>query len=214
MRLFFACTGAIVLTVGVFAAFQAPAPQSMEPEKQRTVRVKLRPQFGLPFPDRPRAESAADTSEPAMPSSPFGQIRQWGSRSAENETEKTFRQYLLSFPHREAVQKGEIARSFSADHDGVDYRTEAGQEVMATANGRVAQTGKHEDFGRFVRIGHGNGYSTFFAYLGRVNVREGEPVSAGDVVGTAASSDHVGASGLHYEVIRYNQSLNPELFTP
>jgi len=63
-----------------------------------------------------------------------------------------------------------------------------------------------------VEIDHGNGFSTRFAHLSRVLVRDGQQVAAGVIVGEAGSSGRSTGSHLHYEVRENGRAINPVNF--
>ncbi len=100
----------------------------------------------------------------------------------------------------------------AAFHSGVDFRATYGQAVKATAAGTVLKAGRFGGYGNMVEIDHGNGFSTRFAHLSRVLVRDGQRVARGTVVGQAGSSGRSTGSHLHYEVRENDRAVNPVNF--
>lgn len=94
-------------------------------------------------------------------------------------------------------------------HPGLDISTQLGNKVYATANGIVIVAEYRIGYGNVVIIDHGFGFSTLYAHLSKITVKEGQKVKRWDVIG------HVGTTGkstgphLHYEIRRYNQPVNP-----
>lgn len=64
-------------------------------------------------------------------------------------------------------------------------------------------------YGKHIRIDHGFGYVTLYAHLSKYNVRRGQRVKRGDLIGYVGSTGRSQAPHLHYEV-RYNEDpINP-----
>jgi murein DD-endopeptidase MepM/ murein hydrolase activator NlpD len=90
---------------------------------------------------------------------------------------------------------------------GIEYATEPGTPVRASAGGIVAFAGPIAS-DRFVSIDHAGGIRTTYSYLASIAVRAGQRVDQGDVVGT--SSDR-----LHFGARRYGAYIDPAtLFAP
>ena len=97
-------------------------------------------------------------------------------------------------------------------HRGVDLRAAYGEDIAASAGGRIAFSGAQGSFGNTVVVEHANGTRTRYAHLSVVLVREGDTVEPGQVVGRAGSSGRATAPHLHVEVTdRHGQHLNPLL---
>ena len=89
-------------------------------------------------------------------------------------------------------------------HQGIDLLNDVGTPVYATGDGVVRFAGKTGGgYGTVVEIAHGYGYSTLFAHLSAVAVKEGENVHRGELIAKSGRSGLVSGPHLHYEV-RYN----------
>lgn len=97
-------------------------------------------------------------------------------------------------------------------HDGVDFAAPLGSPVLATADGVVVKTDSRRSSGNSILINHINGFSTFYAHLERVGVRNGQRVKKGMQIGTVGSSGMSVAPHLHYEVIKNSRPVNPVHF--
>jgi murein DD-endopeptidase MepM/ murein hydrolase activator NlpD len=97
-------------------------------------------------------------------------------------------------------------------HSGMDFRAPMGSPAMATAPGTVTIAGWNGGYGRMVEIDHGNGIATRFAHLSRIEVKEGQKVRLGDIVGLTGSSGRSTGPHLHYEVRRDGQAVDPLRF--
>ncbi|MGE4017656.1 MAG: M23 family metallopeptidase [Cyclobacteriaceae bacterium] len=97
-------------------------------------------------------------------------------------------------------------------HDGVDIAAPRGTNVLAAAPGRVVLA-KNSDllagFGNFVEIDHGQGFVTRYAHLEAIQVKVGQSIAKGQVIGTVGKSGGAIAPHLHYEVIKDNTNVNP-----
>jgi murein DD-endopeptidase MepM/ murein hydrolase activator NlpD len=97
-----------------------------------------------------------------------------------------------------------------AFHKGVDISAPTGTPVRSTADGIVIQAEPVAGgYGRLVRIDHGGDVQTYYAHLSHINVREGQEVRRGDVVGMVGSTGRVTAPHLHYEVRLGGAPVNP-----
>src|SRR5215831_8928697 len=66
-----------------------------------------------------------------------------------------------------------------AMHEGLDFPVDTGTPVFAAAGGVVVYAGPHPQYGNLVEIDHGNDFTTRYAHLSRLLVKEGEVVQRG-----------------------------------
>ncbi|MEN8189393.1 MAG: M23 family metallopeptidase [Thermodesulfobacteriota bacterium] len=97
-------------------------------------------------------------------------------------------------------------------HYGVDFRGKSGTPVIATADGKVVRANNNGSFGRYVKINHGNGYTTAFAHLKEFKVKKGDRVKRGQVIALVGSSGRSTGPHLHYEIRRYKKPVSPVQF--
>jgi murein DD-endopeptidase MepM/ murein hydrolase activator NlpD len=97
-------------------------------------------------------------------------------------------------------------------HSGIDITAPQGSKVLATADGVVEFTGWYGDYGKAVIIRHPSGYLTLYGHLSQIDVKEGQKVKAGDVVGRVGSTGRSTGPHLHYEVIKGNKPIDPYKF--
>lgn len=93
-------------------------------------------------------------------------------------------------------------------HSGVDLLAPVGTDVLAIAPGTVAFADDQGSYGKLVIINHGGGLQSRYAQLDSINVRVGQKVNKGDLLGTVGTSGTPSASQphLHFEV-RSSSSL-------
>lgn len=94
-------------------------------------------------------------------------------------------------------------------HNGVDIAAKKGTEVIAPADGTVIAAESRKKYGKLLIIDHGNGYTTWYGELSRFNVKKGEKVKRGQVIGYVGNSGSKGEPHLHYEVRLKDKPINP-----
>jgi len=99
-----------------------------------------------------------------------------------------------------------------AMHTGLDFRAATGDPVRATANGRVASSGWMGGYGRMVEIDHGNGLSTRYGHLSEINVKVGDIIKIGQVIGAVGSTGRSTGPHLHYETRIDGDAVDPQKF--
>ena len=99
-----------------------------------------------------------------------------------------------------------------AMHTGLDFRAAMGDPVRATANGKVASAGWAGGYGRMVEIDHGNGLSTRYGHLSQINVKVGDVIKIGQVIGEVGSTGRSTGPHLHYETRIDGEAVDPQKF--
>lgn len=98
-------------------------------------------------------------------------------------------------------------------HSGMDFTAPAGAEVYATGNGKVVFIERAANgYGNHVIIDHGFGYQTLYAHLSSIDVRPGQQVKRGDIIGKVGNTGKSVGPHLHYEVVKNNVKINPVNF--
>lgn len=98
-------------------------------------------------------------------------------------------------------------------HEGMDFTAPVGTEIYATGDGIVeAVTSSYSGYGKHVKINHGFGYETVYAHMSKFNVRKGQKVKRGDVIGEVGSTGLSTGPHLHYEVHKKGAKVNPQLY--
>jgi murein DD-endopeptidase MepM/ murein hydrolase activator NlpD len=95
-------------------------------------------------------------------------------------------------------------------NDGINIKAPRGAPVRASDNGVVAYVGNElEGFGYLVLIRHANKWMTAYAHMDNVNIKKGQTVKQGDVIGTVGSTGSVSSPQLHFEIRRGTKALDP-----
>jgi murein DD-endopeptidase MepM/ murein hydrolase activator NlpD len=96
-----------------------------------------------------------------------------------------------------------------AFHQGLDISTEKGDPVYATADGTIESASYTGDYGNLIVIKHGFGLVTRYGHLSRFNVKPGETVKRGTVIGYVGATGRATGSHLHYEILANGRLVNP-----
>jgi murein DD-endopeptidase MepM/ murein hydrolase activator NlpD len=99
-----------------------------------------------------------------------------------------------------------------AMHTGLDFRASTGDPVRATANGKVVSSGWAGGYGRMVEVDHGNGLATRYGHLSEINVRVGDQIKIGQVIGAVGSTGRSTGPHLHYETRIDGEAVDPQKF--
>lgn len=95
-------------------------------------------------------------------------------------------------------------------HTGMDFTADRGTEVYATGDGVVEVVeSKRWGYGKSIVINHGYGYKTLYAHLSKFNVKQGQKIKRGELIGFIGSTGKSTGPHLHYEVIVNGVKVNP-----
>lgn len=95
-------------------------------------------------------------------------------------------------------------------HAGMDFTAPTGTDIYATGDGTIAAViSSKRGLGNHVIIDHGFGYSSIYAHLESFNVRRGQKVKRGDVIGFVGSTGTSVAPHLHYEIKLNGVNVDP-----
>jgi len=95
-------------------------------------------------------------------------------------------------------------------HWGMDFTAPRGTPVYASGNGVVSRADNSASgYGKHIRIDHGFGYESLYAHLYKYNVRKGQRVKRGDLIGFVGSTGRSEAPHLHYEIFMDGERINP-----
>ncbi len=97
-------------------------------------------------------------------------------------------------------------------HMGIDLSVPRGTPVKAPADGVIIKVGWAASLGKNVQIDHSEkefGFRTSFGHLSNYNVKVGQKVKRGDIIGYVGSTGLTTAPHLHYEVIHHDKHVDP-----
>ena len=102
--------------------------------------------------------------------------------------------------------------SSPAMHTGLDLHGETGDPVRATADGKVTSAGWSGGYGRVIDIDHGNSMSTRYGHLSAIDVRVGQSIRTGQIIGRIGSTGRSTGPHLHYETRVRGGAVDPQKF--
>jgi murein DD-endopeptidase MepM/ murein hydrolase activator NlpD len=150
------------------------------------------------------------------------------SRAARLEAD--MRQYEAAIKERARIPslwpvEGESTDSFgfrgnpfgggsSEFHPGQDIAAPRGTPVLAPADGTVVQAGWQNGYGQTIVIDHGNGLTTRYGHLSKLEVTAGQEIKRGDELGQVGSTGRSTGPHLHYEVRIGDLPVSPLHYLP
>ena len=99
-------------------------------------------------------------------------------------------------------------------HMGVDIANEANTPIRVTADGMVTYAGWQTGYGRVIVVEHGFGYSTRYGHCARIDVKVGDEIQRGQIIGYVGSTGRSTGSHVHYEVRVHGMPVDPEKYLP
>ncbi len=97
-------------------------------------------------------------------------------------------------------------------HSGQDFTAPTGTPIYATGNGTVETASFVDGYGNCVIIDHGFGYKTVYAHQSKLNVKVGQSVKRGMLIGYVGNTGVSEAPHLHYEVVKDGIKVNPSSY--
>ncbi|NOQ36515.1 MAG: peptidoglycan DD-metalloendopeptidase family protein [Methylococcaceae bacterium] len=97
-------------------------------------------------------------------------------------------------------------------HSGLDIAAPTGTKIKAPATAKVINTGSYYYSGNAVFLDHGQGLITGYFHLNKINVKIGDMVKQGDILGTVGSTGRVTGPHLHWNVYLNGTKVDPALF--
>lgn len=98
-------------------------------------------------------------------------------------------------------------------HTGMDFTSPTGTDIYATGDGVVVELkNSRSGYGKHIIIDHGYGYKTLYAHMVKINVRKGQKIKRGDIIGFVGNTGLSKGPHLHYEVIKNGKKINPANF--
>jgi murein DD-endopeptidase MepM/ murein hydrolase activator NlpD len=98
-------------------------------------------------------------------------------------------------------------------HYGMDFTAATGTDVYVTGDGTVHDvTTEHSGYGKMILVDHGFGYATVYGHLSQFNVKPGQKVKRGELIGFVGNTGTSTHPHLHYEVHKNGDAVNPQFY--
>ncbi|MGT0198879.1 peptidoglycan DD-metalloendopeptidase family protein [Neisseria meningitidis] len=179
-------TAAVESRFAVPAAAQTPVKPAAQPPVQ-----------SAPQPAAPAAENKAVPAPAPVPQSPAASPS--GTRSVGG--------IVWQRP-----TQGKVVADFGGNNKGVDIAGNAGQPVLAAADGKVVYAGSGlRGYGNLVIIQHNSSFLTAYGHNQKLLVGEGQQVKRGQQVALMGNTD-ASRTQLHFEVRQNGKPVNPNSY--
>lgn len=109
---------------------------------------------------------------------------------------------------------GIISKKYSEtnNHKGIDFASQIGDPVFATASGKVIYSENKNELGLTIDIDHENGYISSYSHLNSIKKKKGTIVKKGDIIGFVGNTGKTSGPHLHYAILKNGAFVNPELY--
>jgi murein DD-endopeptidase MepM/ murein hydrolase activator NlpD len=97
-------------------------------------------------------------------------------------------------------------------HKGTDFRAVVGTDALAMNDGTIRIARTFTVYGNTVVIDHGIGVQSLYMHLSKLNVKEGERVKRGQIIGQSGDTGYVEAPHLHISIKINGISIDPVTF--
>lgn len=134
-----------------------------------------------------------------------------------DETGKTLRSQFLKAP----VKFSRISSRYNLKrrikyygnrirpHKGTDFAAPKGTPILATASGTVTESTRRGGNGKYVKIRHNGTYSTQYLHMRKQNVKKGQTVKQGDVIGWIGMTGNTGGPHVCYRFWKNGRQVDP-----
>jgi len=99
-------------------------------------------------------------------------------------------------------------------HSGLDIAASEGTPIKATADGIVIDAGDFFFSGNMIYLDHGQGLVSLYAHLSKINVKPGDRVKQGDIIGELGQTGRVTGPHLHFAIIANQTLIDPVFMLP
>ena len=99
-------------------------------------------------------------------------------------------------------------------HNGLDIAAASGTPVKATADGSIIDAGNFFFSGNMVFIDHGQGIISLYAHMDSINVKPGDTVKQGQVIGAVGTTGRSTGPHLHFAVFANKTLIDPVYMLP
>jgi murein DD-endopeptidase MepM/ murein hydrolase activator NlpD len=112
------------------------------------------------------------------------------------------------------VRKVKLNRGFrpgsDPNHEGIDLGGKRGSEILSAHEGQVIYTGSDfRGYGKMVLVEYNSEWATLYAHLNSIDVRPGQVLQAGELLGRMGATGHATGVHLHFELLHDRKPIDP-----
>jgi murein DD-endopeptidase MepM/ murein hydrolase activator NlpD len=109
----------------------------------------------------------------------------------------------------------EVGPTSPGGHAGIDLAADQGMAVFSAEAGTVGRAGfDNNGYGNLITINHAAGFETWYGHLSAINIRAGQQVARGELIGRVGSTGFSTGPHLHFEVRENGQQRDPLAYLP
>ncbi|MGY2373941.1 peptidoglycan DD-metalloendopeptidase family protein [Pseudomonas sp. SDO524_S393] len=97
-------------------------------------------------------------------------------------------------------------------HSGLDFAVPAGTPIKTPAAGKVILTGNYFFNGNTVFVDHGQGFISMFCHMSKIDVKVGDQLARGTVVGKVGSTGRATGPHMHWNISLNDARVDPAIF--
>jgi len=97
-------------------------------------------------------------------------------------------------------------------HTGTDIKLQSGDSVLCAFDGKVRLAKRFSGYGNLVLVRHNNGLETIYAHLKKINVKVGDQVYAGDLIGLGGRTGRATTDHLHFETRIFGEPFDSQKY--
>jgi murein DD-endopeptidase MepM/ murein hydrolase activator NlpD len=97
----------------------------------------------------------------------------------------------------------------SSWHQGIDFASKKGTNVLTVASGVVTWVGVKQGYGLAIEVNHGGGYLTRYAHNQSNTAKVGDIVNKGQAIAKVGSSGRSTGPHVHFEVYKHGRAVDP-----
>lgn len=119
---------------------------------------------------------------------------------------------VFTWPVSNAVISSSFGQRWGRQHKGIDLVGE--RSIKASDEGVVTFAGQQSGYGNVIIINHRNGYETLYGHLDSIDVKVGQIVEKGEIIGVMGNTGRSTGTHLHFEIKKDSVAQNPMKYLP